>query len=131
MASIYSAFSNDGDMMTPYLEKDRDPAVWKEGVFTDEAIQAVRSAMVQVIENADGTGHSFKIDGMTVAGKTGTAEIKSSKDDAEGTELGWFVAYPVDENADKPYLVVAMVEDVKDRGGSHYVIPIVRALFAD
>ena len=131
MAAIYSAFTNGGDMMTPYLEKDKSPTVWKEDVFTGEAVQAVRSAMVQVIEDADGTGHSFKIDGMTVAGKTGTAEIKSSKEDAEGTELGWFVAYPVEENADKPYLVVAMVEDVKDRGGSHYVIPIVRALFAD
>ena len=131
MAAIYSAFTNGGDMMTPYLEKERSPVVWKEDVFTDEAVQAVRGAMVQVIENADGTGHSFKIDGLTVAGKTGTAEIKSSKEDAEGTELGWFVAYPAEKNADKPYLVVAMVEDVKDRGGSHYVIPIVRALFAD
>ena len=76
-------------------------------------------------------GHSFKIEGLTAAGKTGTAEIKSSKEDEEGTELGWFVAYPVEDSGDKPYLVVAMVEDVKGRGGSHYVIPIARALFAD
>ena len=131
MASIYSAFTNGGDMMTPYLEKDKSPTVWKDDVFTDETVQTVRNAMVQVIENPDGTAHSFKIDGLTAAGKTGTAEIKSSKEDAEGTELGWFIAYPADENQDKPYLVVAMVEDVKGRGGSHYVIPIVRALFAD
>ena len=59
MASIYSAFTNGGDMMTPYLENDKSPAVWKEDVFTDEAVQAVRSAMVQVIENPDGTGAFF------------------------------------------------------------------------
>lgn len=130
MASIYSAFVNGGDMMTPYLEKDKSPAVWKKGVFTQDAVSAVRSAMVQVIENPEGTAHSFKIDGMSVAGKTGTAEIKNSKEDTSGTELGWFVAYPADNSA-KQYLVVAMVEDVKDREGSHYVIPIVRSIFAD
>lgn len=130
MASIYSAFVNDGDMMTPYLEKDKSPAVWKEDVFSHDAVQTVRDAMVQVIENKDGTGHSFKIDGMSVAGKTGTAEIKSSKEDTTGTELGWFVAYPADQSA-KQYLVVAMIEDVKGRGGSHYVVPIVRSVFAE
>jgi penicillin-binding protein len=130
MASVYSAFVNGGDMMTPYLEKDKSPAVWKENVFTEEAVNTVRNAMVQVIDNPEGTGNSFKLSGMSIAGKTGTAEIKSSKEDTEGTELGWFVAYPADENA-KQYLVVVMIEDVKDRGGSHYVIPIVRSLFAD
>lgn len=130
MASIYSAFVNNGDMMTPYLEKDKAPAVWKKGVFTQDAVDTVRSAMVQVIENPEGTAHSFRIDGMSVAGKTGTAEIKKSKDDTTGTELGWFVAYPADKNA-KQYLVVAMIEDVKDREGSHYVIPMVRSVFAD
>jgi penicillin-binding protein len=130
MASIYSAFVNGGDMMTPYLESDKSPSVWKEHVFTEEAVNTVRAAMVQVIENPDGTGHSFKIDGMSIAGKTGTAEIKSSKEDTEGTELGWFVAYPADDSA-KQYLAVAMIEDVKDRKGSHYVIPIVRSIFAD
>ena len=69
--------------------------------------------------------------GLKIAGKTGTAEIKSSKQDTTGTELGWFVAYTADENQAKQYLAVAMVQDVKDRGGSHYVIPIVRSIFAD
>jgi cell division protein FtsI/penicillin-binding protein 2 len=131
MASIYSAFVNGGDMMTPYLEKEKAPQVWKQDVFSGEAVQAVRSAMVQVIENPGGTGHSFKIDGLSIAGKTGTAEIKRSREDTQGTELGWFVAYPADTNQASQYLVVAMIEDVKGRGGSHYVVPIVRSIFAD
>jgi penicillin-binding protein len=64
-----------------------------------------------------------------MAGKTGTAEIKKNKEDTEGTELGWFVAYPADENQSKQYLTVMMIEDVKGRHGSHYVIPLVRALY--
>ena len=129
MAAIYSAFVNGGNMMTPYLEKSKAPAVWKQGVFTPEAAETVKNAMVQVIESPNGTGHEFKIDGLTMAGKTGTAEIKKNKDDTEGTELGWFVAYPADKNQSKQYLTVMMIEDVKGRHGSHYVIPLVRALY--
>ena len=33
-----------------------------------------------------------KLDGITLAGKTGTAELKVSKE-AEGKELGWFAAF--------------------------------------
>jgi len=129
LASIYSAFATGGDMMTPYLEKNKEPQIWKEDVFTADAVQTVKNAMVQVIENSEGTGHEFKIDGLSIAGKTGTAEIKNSKEDTEGTELGWFVAYPADDSQSKQYLTVAMIEDVKDRHGSHYVIPIVRAIY--
>ncbi len=128
-ASIYSAFVTGGDMMTPYLEKSKQPQVWKEDVFTPDAIQTVKNAMIQVIESSEGTGHEFKIDGLSMAGKTGTAEIKNSKEDTEGTELGWFVAYPADDSQSKQYLTVAMIEDVKDRHGSHYVIPIVRSIY--
>ncbi len=56
------------------------------------------------------------IKGISIAGKTGTAEIKASKDDVTGTELGWFNAFTVDENSDKQYLIIAMIEDVKSRG---------------
>jgi penicillin-binding protein len=37
--------------------------------------------------------------------------------------------FTADENAESPLLVVAMVEDVKERGGSHYVIPKVKMMF--
>lgn len=87
--------------------------------------------VVEVIENPDGTAHSFRIKGSKFAGKTGTAEIKKSKEDTGGTENGWFVAFPADASYEKQYLVVAMVEDVKDRCGSKYVVPKVRAIFTN
>ena len=129
MASIYTAFSNQGNMMAPYLEKDKSPKVWKQNVFSEEVVQTVRNAMIQVVKNPEGTGHSFQVEGQKLAGKTGTAEIKATKEDTEGTELGWFVAFPADQEQAKQYLTVAMIENVKGRGGSHYVIPIVRALY--
>lgn len=133
MASMYSTFVNNGDMIKPYLEfKDNSHAeFWKKGVFSKQSVKIIRDDLIQVVENPNGTGHSAMTKGITIAGKTGTAEIKASKDDITGTELGWFNAFTIDENSDKQYLAIAMVEDVKNRGGSHYVIPIVKSIFED
>ncbi len=133
MASMYSTFVNNGDMIKPYLEfKDNSHAeFWKKGVFSKQSVKIIRDDLIQVVENPNGTGHSAMTKGITIAGKTGTAEIKASKDDITGTELGWFNAFTVDENSDKQYLAIAMIEDVKNRGGSHYVIPIVKSIFED
>lgn len=124
MASIYSAFSNDGNMVLPYLIAGTETSWWKENVFTPEVAQAVEDMMVQVIENENGTGHGARIEGLALAGKTGTAEIKDSQDDTTGTELGWFNVYTTE--SENPVLLVSMIEDVKDRGGSGYVVDKIR-----
>jgi cell division protein FtsI/penicillin-binding protein 2 len=130
LAAMYSAFSNDGSMIAPYLTMGKEKTYWKENVFTPEAAQTVWDNMVQVVDNPEGTGHEAMIEGKTIAGKTGTAEIKDSKDDTTGTELGYFIGIRGgDENSS--LLIGMMVEDVKDRGGSHYVVPKVRECFAN
>lgn len=129
LASIYSAFINDGSMIQPYLLLREDPApeFWKENAFKPETARIVRDSLIQVIESGSAT--DAKINGVTLAGKTGTAEIKQSKDDVDGTELGWFTMFTADDNAENPLLIISMVEDVKGRGGSHYVVPKVRTVF--
>ncbi|MHC1747858.1 MAG: penicillin-binding transpeptidase domain-containing protein [Cellulosilyticaceae bacterium] len=129
MASIYSAFINEGNMIKPYLiyTPTPTPAYWKEQAFTKEAANIIRDDLIQVVEKA-GKGLA-KVEGMTLAGKTGTAEIKQSKDDYEGTELGWFNVFTADEDAKNPLLIISMVEDVKGRGGAGYVIPKVKKIF--
>lgn len=130
LASAYSAFVNQGNMVLPYLEKTEADTVsyWKESVFSSETANTVLNGLKQVIENPQGTGAKMKIDGVTLAGKTGTAEIKASQNDTEGTELGWFIAMNAEES-ENPLLIAMMVEDVRGRGGSHYVIPKVKAGF--
>lgn len=54
-------------------------------------------------------------------GKTGTAEIKKTQDDEEGTELGWFNAFVADETEEKQILIVSMVEDVHAKEKKGYV----------
>ena len=42
-----------------------------------------------------------------------TAEIKASKDDTSGTELGWFAIFTAEDTVERPILIIRMVEDVK------------------
>lgn len=58
---------------------------------------------------------------ILLAGKP-TAEIKASKEDVKGTELGWFCVFTANKNSNKPILILSMAEDVKGRGGSGYVV---------
>ncbi|GHV41853.1 penicillin-binding protein 2 [Clostridia bacterium] len=128
MAAIYASFVNGGDILRPQLMADnfaRD--VWIENAFSPQTANAIKNDLIQVIER--GTGKQARIPGVTLAGKTGTAEIKQSQADKTGTELGWFVMFNADDNSENPLLIVTMVEDVKNRGGSHYVIPKVKILF--
>ena len=128
LSSIYSAFVNGGDMVRPYLVEGQETSYWKEGVFTQEACDTVLADLYQVVESEEGTAHEAYRSGYRLAGKTGTAEIKDSQEDTEGTELGWFVGLSA-EGVDRPLLITMMIEDVKGRGGSHYVIPKVMAGF--
>lgn len=127
LASIYTLFENEGSILTPYVEYKEKPEskVWKSNVVSKEAANTVLQDLVQVVENQNGTGHQAYTAGLTIAGKTGTAEIKLSQDDTQGTELGWFLGMTTNK-APNNLLVVAMAEDVKDRGGSHYVVPKVK-----
>lgn len=131
MATIYSAFVNDGNMVKPYIEytKNVNTSYLVKEAFSKEAANTIKNDLIQVVENPKGTAHSAKIEGLTIAGKTGTAEIKESKEDKEGREIGWFNAFIADENSDRQLMIISMVEDVQNKGGSHYVVDKVKNIF--
>ncbi|MCI8617161.1 MAG: penicillin-binding transpeptidase domain-containing protein [Clostridia bacterium] len=125
MASIYSAFANEGNMLKPYLEyADGKTEILKQSAFTAEAANAIKESLIQVVENKEGTANDMKIDGITVAGKTGTAELKTSSEDKESGTLGWFDCFTDD------LLIISMVENQQNNqdGGSHYLIKKIRNL---
>lgn len=132
MASIYSAFSNNGNMVKPYIEYKENANVeyFKEDVFTPDAVNAVKNAMIQVVESPDGTANDMKVNGVTIAGKTGTAELKNSMEDKDSGTLGWFDCFTVNKSGGD-LLIISMVENVQNNsdGGSHYLIKKIRSLF--
>ena len=120
MASIYSAFANDGNMIKPYLEEGTETSYLVEGAFTKEAANTIKEDLIQVVENQEGTAKDMRVQGRTIAGKTGTAELKGSID-AEADVLGWFDCFTSDNDSNQ-LLVISMVENGRSLGGSHYLI---------
>lgn len=129
MASIYSAFANEGNMIKPYLENKESNEVeyLVEGAFSAEAANIIKEDLIQVIENEEGTARDMKVAGRTIAGKTGTAELKVSKN-AEADVLGWFNCFTAD-NSEEQLLIISMVENGRNLGGSHYLISKIKILF--
>lgn len=131
MATMYTAFVNDGNMIMPYIEYKEDttiPEYYIENAFTQEAVNTIKEDLIQVIEDENGTAHSAKIPGITLAGKTGTAEIKATQDDQEGSEIGWFNAFVADETYKKQILIVSMVEDIHSKPQKGYVTSSVKRI---
>ena len=133
MACIYSAFCNEGNIVKPYLVYQAEATVtfWKPGAFSKETANQVLEGTKKVVNDSHGTGYAAHRDDIVLAGKTGTAEIKASKDDTSGTELGWFAIYSTEETVEHPILIISMVEDVKGRGGSGYVVKKDSAVLED
>ncbi len=132
IASIYSAFANEGNMVKPYIEYKENGAIeyLKENVFTVDVANTIKEDLIQVVENPEGTANDMKINGITIAGKTGTAELKNSMNDTESGTLGWFNCFTINYESND-MLIVSMVENTQDNrdGGSHYLIKKIRSLF--
>ena len=132
MASIYSSFYNNGNMIKPYIEykEDKEPEILIENAFSEEAANTIKEDLIQVVENPEGTANDMQVAGVTIAGKTGTAELKTDKEDSESGTLGWFDCFTTNQG-DNDILVISMVENVQNNsdGGSHYLIRMIKTLF--
>jgi len=103
MARFYTALATDGSAARPEVAK-LSPV--REQLFTldPQQFSQLRAALANVVES--GTAVRSKLQGVVLAGKTGTAQ--SRKFDKNGKELNfsWFVGFAP---ADDPKIVVAMM----------------------
>lgn len=130
LASLYTSFVNGGNAIKPYLQYQESPGaeVWIPEAFSSETAAFILEAMKKVVNDPNGTGYGAHREDIVLAGKTGTAEIKVSQEDKEGTELGWFAVLTPEAYVESSILIVSMVENVKDIGGSGYVVEKDRAV---
>ena len=85
------------------LESFEDPDSHR--VMSQDTASQLRSAMRTVVEK--GTGSNAQIDGMTVGGKTGTAQNAVDADDH-----GWFIGFAYNDKGEAVSAVCVMLENV-------------------
>ena len=117
MAMVAGGVANRGEVMKPYLVGEvqapdlslldrAEPEVYKRAV--SEPVAAELTRMMQLVVSG-GSGRAAAIDGVTVAGKTGTAQGAAGADPDV-----WFVGFAP---ADDPQVAIAVVvEDGGDQG---------------
>ena len=112
MASVAATIANRGVRVRPWLAGKR-PA--RKRVVSAKVAGQVRDMMVGVVRG--GTGTAAAIPGVTVAGKTGTAELVPTADAAQNPEntTAWFVAFAPAEN---PRVAVAVMLPRAGQGGA-------------
>ena len=119
------------------VQKDFEPEIIRRLPLSDEDMQVVRQGMWNVVNASNGTGAVAKVPGVTVAGKTGTAEFCDylpEEQDCRRIEGGssedylpthaWFVGFAPYENPE-----IAVVVFVYDGGeGSQTAAPVAQKI---
>ncbi|MFG3139181.1 peptidoglycan D,D-transpeptidase FtsI family protein [Streptomyces sp. NPDC048211] len=117
MAMVASAVANDGKLMQPYMVAKRQ-APSLDDIYTHEPEQLSQALsgenaqkLQQMMETvvASGTGANAKIQGVTVGGKTGTAQHGLNNSEKP---YAWFISYAKTDSG-SPVAVAVVVEDSK------------------
>ncbi|MBB6453584.1 penicillin-binding protein [Salirhabdus euzebyi] len=125
LATMYSPFTNGGHLVKPVLLQEEEKGMWKEQLVSPEHAEEINASLRKVVSSPNGTARGANMENIPLAGKTGTAELKSNKDE-KGAENGVFVAY----NSEQKDLIIAMLmENVEDEGSSGYVVQRVKSIF--
>jgi penicillin-binding protein A len=117
MAMVASAVANDGTLMQPYMVDElqapnldtvekHTPKKLSEPLSPENA-QKLQSMMETVVK--EGTGTNAQIPGVTVGGKTGTAQHGENN---SGKPYAWFISY-AKTGSGSPVAVAVVVEDGK------------------
>ncbi|MBV6520828.1 MAG: Peptidoglycan D,D-transpeptidase MrdA [Gemmatimonadaceae bacterium] len=105
MARFFTALATDGEAATPIIG---DSPIKRSRLFTldDEDMQGLRSALAGVVSGR-GTAASAVVQGVTIGGKTGTAQ------NTHGADHAWFVGFAPVES---PQIVISVMLEFGEHG---------------
>lgn len=132
LAQAYAILANGGYRVQPhlfsgFLHTERPAPSFTLPDFVSapvgippRALALVREALLGVVSEPGGTGVYARLQGIKVAGKTGTAQVVSlekgeKSDDPRHEDHAWFVAFAPFEN---PRIVVAVLVEHGGHGGA-------------
>lgn len=136
MAMVASAVANDGKLMKPYMvDQLRAPNLnvvqqttpqELDQAMTPDTAQKLQQMMESVVES--GTGTNAQIPGVTVGGKTGTAQHGENN---SALPYAWFISYAKTDQG-SPVAVAVVVEDGNanrdDISGGGLAAPIAKSV---
>ena len=125
VAMVSAAIANGGTLMSPQLvdrviapdlrvEQENKPEELNQPISGDTA-QAITAMMEKGVSDPTGFAHLSAIDGVRVAGKTGTAQTGL---DSTGSDLPYTLWYTGFAPVDDPKVAVAVV--IADGGGANF-----------
>lgn len=134
MVRAIAAIANGGWLVTPHLVSpdgvardsrdtdDRPHSISRRRItdLSDQTLERIREGMEAVVQQPWGTGHkTVRLDGVKIAGKTGTAETARGRPDH-----AWFAGYVP---ADNPQIAFVVVLE-NGGSGSRAAGPVAREL---
>jgi penicillin-binding protein 2 len=138
MANVAATFANGGTRWRPFVVKSivsptgevlqqTVPAVLQQLNANPDNIAVVRHAMLGAIEAAEGGGRAARVDGLQVAGKTGTAEFDLHEGNtSRRINRTWFIGFAP---YNKPEIAVAVLIEDGNSGG-HTAAPVAGHILA-
>jgi len=138
MAVATAALANGGTVWRPFLVRriespdgalvrETRPEARRRLAVNPGHLALVREAMRAAIEAADGTGHAAAGQGVSVGGKTGTAEVDVTEDGrTRRINRAWFIGFAPFE---QPQVAVTVVFEDAASGG-HTAAPVAGRILA-
>lgn len=145
LAVVYAAIANGGNVLQPQIVRrvesaegqvleENQPKIVRKVDITPEQHAVLIDALKAVVNEPGGTGFRARLPDMTVAGKTGTAQVvrlgavrlKKDQIDYLARDHAWFAAFAP---ADDPEIVVVVLNEHSGFGGASSA-PMAGALIA-
>ena len=119
LAVMTSAIANGGNLYKPTLIKDAPPIILGKAKVRPETLEIIKKGLSGVVNESSGTGWTAKSQIISIAGKTGTAQVVAIKRDSQSLsekfrDHAWFVAFAPVEN---PEIALAVFVEHGGHGG--------------
>ncbi len=119
LAVMTSAIANGGNLYKPTLIKDAPPIILGKAKVSPETLEIVKKGLSGVVNEPSGTGWAAKSQIISIAGKTGTAQVVAINMGSQNLperfrDHAWFVAFAPVEN---PEIALAVLVEHGGHGG--------------